>query len=216
MSTDELIRALAADLDSATGHDPGALVKRLALATAASSLIVCLLIVTILSPSPHLFAAPAPELPIMFIVAAAATLAAAAFRAAAKSLRPETEARPLRLLAIPGLLMLIGIAAELTVLPASTWPARLIGSNPIACFAIVALLALPILAAALMALRLGAPSNPAATGAVAGLLAGALTMGLYVLHCPEDSLLFVAAWHVPAVLLTSAIGALSGARLLRW
>ena len=51
---------------------------------------------------------------------------------------------------------------------------------------------------------------------MAGLLAGGTTAALYTLHCPEESLLFVVAWHVPAVALVAVIGALAAGRLLRW
>jgi len=80
----------------------------------------------------------------------------------------------------------------------------------------VALLALPILVSTLWVMRSGAPAKPAIAGGVAGLLAGGLTAVLYVLHCPEDSLLFTTAWHVPAVAAVSILGAVIGNRLLRW
>jgi hypothetical protein len=51
---------------------------------------------------------------------------------------------------------------------------------------------------------------------MAGLLAGGIAAALYTLHCPEDSLLFVASWHVPAVLTVTLFGALAAGRWLRW
>ena len=54
------------------------------------------------------------------------------------------------------------------------------------------------------------------SGAMAGLLAGGITAALYTIHCPEDSLLYIAAWHVPAVVLLAGLGALLGNRYLRW
>jgi hypothetical protein len=80
----------------------------------------------------------------------------------------------------------------------------------------VLLLSLPILAGALMALRHGAPTRPRTAGAMARLLAGGVAAARYTLHCPEDSLLFIAAWHVPAILLVSLLGAGLATRVLRW
>jgi hypothetical protein len=215
MKTDELIRLLAADLNSeARQPSSGSVAKALGFATAASSLIVGTLIVKLLSTSPYLADGPRPTM--VFTAAAALALAVAAFAAAAASSRPGVGVNLRDLLALPALVMLIGLASELARFPAASWPSRMMGSNPLACFALLSLLAIPILGAVLIALRSGAPSNPRMTGAVAGLLAGAITAALYVLHCPEDSLLFIVVWHTPAVLLVSAFGAIVGERLLRW
>jgi hypothetical protein len=214
MKTDDLIRTLAGDVASEAPRTPGGLLRGLAVATAASSLFVGALIVTLLSPSPHL--RDGVGLSIAVTVAVAATLAVPAFAAAAASFRPEVGIRPWQLLVIPAVLLLAGTLAEMARFPASTWTTRMLGSDPLTCFAFVAVLALPILGAGLLALRAGAPANPRQTGAAVGLLAGAVTMALYGLHCPEDSLMFVAIWHVPAVLLAAAIGAACGHRLLRW
>ena len=66
------------------------------------------------------------------------------------------------------------------------------------------------------ALRQGAPEHPALAGAAAGLLAGAIGAALYATHCPDDSPLFVAAWYSLAIGFVVALGAVAGARLLRW
>ena len=47
-----------------------------------------------------------------------------------------------------------------------------------------------------------APSNPRLAGAMAGLLAGGITAALYTIHSPESSPLFIAVWHIPAVVRT--------------
>ena len=77
-------------------------------------------------------------------------------------------------------------------------------------------LALPMLFAALFALQHGAPARPAQTGAAAGLLAGSITGALYEIHCPENSLLFVAVWHVAAIAVLAGLGAYLGRKLLYW
>ena len=52
--------------------------------------------------------------------------------------------------------------------------------------------------------------------AAAGLLAGGLAATLYATHCTDDSPLFVAAWYSLAIAGVAALGALIGARWLRW
>ena len=80
----------------------------------------------------------------------------------------------------------------------------------------ILLLSLPMLAASLWALRRGASVHPALSGAAAGLLSAGLGTGLYAFFCIEDSPLFYGVWYVLAILGVAALGALVGARLLRW
>ena len=167
----------------------------------------------VLARSPHLVHGVTTT--IEYTVASALVLAAGAFWMATTLSRPEAKVRHGWLL-LPALILIAGIGAELAHAPRATWAVRLWGGNPLACFACVLLLSLPILAGALMALRHGAPTRPRTAGAMAGLLAGGVAAALYTLHCPEDSLLFIAAWHVPAILLVSLLGAGLAARLLRW
>ena len=84
------------------------------------------------------------------------------------------------------------------------------------CSVSIAALALPILGALLWALRHLAPTRPVLTGAVAGVLAGSLAASIYSLHCPETSLTFFAVWYVAGMALATALGAVLGARCLRW
>ena len=58
--------------------------------------------------------------------------------------------------------------------------------------------------------------SPALAGAVAGTLAGSLGAALYAAHCVDDSPLFVATWYGLAITVVAVVGALLGARLLRW
>ena len=64
--------------------------------------------------------------------------------------------------------------------------------------------------------RQGAPQNPVRAGAIAGLLAGGIGATLYAVHCFDDSPLFVATWYTLAITFVTGLGALLGARLLRW
>ena len=73
---------------------------------------------------------------------------------------------------------------------------------------------MPLLVAALVGLRHGAPTRPAVTGAIAGLLASGLAATLYAAHCTDDSPLFVATWYTLAAGLVTAVGALAGRKVL--
>ena len=214
MTTEELIRQLASDLSVKSSQ--GALQPlgaRLLAYTGVAALATFLVILSALSRSPHLAHGVGPT--IAFTVAAATVLAAGAFWMSVVLSRPE--ARPSQMwVLVPVVVMAAGIAAELHHVPRHGWATRLFGQDPLACFACVWLLSMPILLAALFALRHGAPSRPRRAGAMAGLFAGAVTAALYTLHCPEDSLLFVAAWHVPAIALVATVGAAIAGRILRW
>jgi hypothetical protein len=58
--------------------------------------------------------------------------------------------------------------------------------------------------------------SPAVTGAVAGLLAGALGATVYATHCTDDSPLFVAIWYTQAIGFMALGGMLVGQYVLRW
>jgi hypothetical protein len=84
------------------------------------------------------------------------------------------------------------------------------------CLANILLLSVIPFVAVLFALREGAPSSPSLAGAAAGLLAGALAATAYVMHCTEDSPLFVAVWYTLAIGLLTLVGLPFGRYMLRW
>ncbi|MGZ3339440.1 MAG: NrsF family protein [Reyranella sp.] len=214
MNTQQLIHTLASDLQ--TGPRPARSRPRwlrLAVLTGLASLVSLAALLLLLAPSPHL--AHGPSATIGFSALAGAALAAVAFWATLKLSYPEGRLG-LGWLLLPLGILLLGLGLEMSDAPSSSWSARLWGASPAACFLCVTALSLPILAAALVALRDGAPTHPRLCGAMAGLLAGGIAAALYTLHCPENSLLFVASWHVLAVLAVTMVGALAADRWLRW
>jgi hypothetical protein len=120
------------------------------------------------------------------------------------------------LLLIPAAIIAAGIAGEMMMPQRLPMMTRLIGSNSRICMTAIPLLSLPLLAAALIGLRHGAPTRPALAGAIAGLLSAGLAATLYAAHCTDDSPLFVATWYSIATALVTAIGALAGSRVLRY
>ena len=214
MNTQQLIHTLASDLQTDTGATRARpRWSRLAVLTGLASLVSLAAIVLLLTPSPHL--AHGPGATIGFSALAGATLAAGAFWATLKLSYPEGRLG-LWWLLLPLGILLLGLGLEMSQTPSSSWSTRLWGDSPGACFLCVTALSLPILVAALVALRDSAPTHPRLCGAMAGLLAGGIAAALYTLHCPENSLLFVASWHVPAVLTVTVFGALAAGRWLRW
>jgi len=117
--------------------------------------------------------------------------------------------------AVP-VLLIVAACAELALLPRDQWWTVARGSNATWCLRVIPALAVVPLLATLLALRSAAPLNPARAGAMAGLMSAGLAGTLYALHCPDDSPLFVGLWYVLASGVTTAAGALLGARWLRW
>jgi hypothetical protein len=119
-------------------------------------------------------------------------------------------------LLIAPLLLVAGSSADLIASPSNVWTTKLIGTNAAACVALILLLSIAPLAALLFALSEGAPAEPRLTGAVAGIVSGALAASLYAMHCTDDSPLFVATWYTIAIGIMALVGWVLGKRLLRW
>jgi hypothetical protein len=134
-----------------------------------------------------------------------------------KLIRPGQEARKLfRFLFLPFLVAgLVGIFA-LAFEPSAAWHPMILGTQWVTCLYCIPLFAIVPFAVLIWALRKGAPTNLKRTGAIAGLVAGALGATAYAFHCPDDSLPFVAIWYGAMVVLCAWIGARLGPRLLRW
>lgn len=212
MKTDDLIHAIAEDATPAGLHPQ----RRLALALTGAVAAAAVLFWLLLGPRGDALASLAePRFVLKFAVALG--LASAAIGLVLRLIRPGAAPGLWRsaLLLAPGLL-LIGIAGELLALPADGWMTALVGVNSRVCLTYIPLMGLAPLGLILLALRSGAPTRPALTGAVAGLIAGGISAAFYAAHCPDDSPLFIATWYVLAIAMLMALGALLGRRLLRW
>jgi hypothetical protein len=84
------------------------------------------------------------------------------------------------------------------------------------CSPLILLLAVPIYAFLIAAIRALAPTRLTLTGAAAGFAAGALAATLYGLHCPEQAAAFAATWYTLGIAAATALGAITGRWLLRW
>jgi len=212
MRTDDLVHALAADRHAAQTS----IERKLALAIAVGFAVSAVLFWMNLGPRPDI-AAVAVTVRFDLKIVQALLLAATAVALVSRLARPGagTGWQKAALTAAPALLAL-AVIAELLIVPAGEWQAKLVGSNARICLTAIPLLSLPLLAALLLALRHGAPTSRGAAGAVAGLVAGGLAAALYATHCTDDSPLFVATWYSIAIGAVTVLGALLGRRLLRW
>ena len=212
MDTDQLIRTLAAD--SLHRARPVGFVLTLALLAAAPISVVMFFIGLGFRPD-VMTAMHNPFFDFKFIVTLA--LASSAMAVSLHLSRPEVTMYGWAwLLLIPAGLLAIGIGSEMMMPQRLPMMTRLVGSNSKVCLTAIPLMSLPLLAAALIGLRHGAPARPAVAGAIAGLLSAGLAATLYASHCTDDSPLFVATWYTIATALVTAIGALAGSRVLRF
>lgn len=211
MKTGELINALFED--RVTPLAPG---RALTLALIPGAVIAVCLFLAVLGLRPH-FLALLAEPRFLFKLIVCDLLAALSGLLVLRLVRPAAAVRgALMLLAVAPALLALGVGVELIVVPAAQWGQRLVGSNSMVCLRSIPFLGLAPLIATLIALRNGAPENPALAGAGAGLFAGAIGAALYATHCPDDSPLFVAVWYPLAIAMLTGLGAVLGARLLRW
>lgn len=161
-----------------------------------------------------MFATPTPWFKLVY----AGALAAAAAWLASKLARPLVAGVRPPAVAVVGIVVLaaaMGIADWVATPVAARVPA-LFGHSWWSCPAAVLGLSLPALGATLWALRGLAPTRPRAAGAAAGLAAGAAGAFGYALSCTEPAISFSALWYTAGIAASAALGALLGARALRW
>jgi hypothetical protein len=213
METDQLIQTLAAD----NAHRARSVGFVLTLALLAAAPVSMAIFFAELGVRPDVMTAMRnPFFDLKFLVTLA--LAISAIAISLHLSRPEASLHGWAwLLLIPVGVLAAGIAGEMSMMPQRLpMMTRLIGSNSRLCMTAIPLMSLPLLAAALIGLRQGAPTRPAVAGAIAGLLSAGLAATLYASHCTDDSPLFVATWYTIATALVTAIGALAGSRVLRF
>ena len=219
METEQLIRTLAAD----NAHRARPVGLALALALLSAAPVSMAIFFAGLGVRPDVMTAMHnPFFDMKFVVTLAMAISGVAVSLHLS--RPEASLRGWGwLLLIPAGLLVAGILGEM-MMPQRMLPmpqrlpmmTRLVGSNSKVCMTAIPLISLPLLAAALVGLRHGAPARPALAGAIAGLLSAGLAATLYASHCTDDSPLFVATWYTIATALIAAIGALAGSKVLRF
>ena len=212
MRTLEFIAALAAD----PRPEPIRIGRRFATALALGLAGALVLYGLIVGPRPDLMAAIGTvRFDLKFVDSLA--LALPSLLLLVRLARPDAKPGTLALwLFAPLVLLAVAVVVELIVVPEDEWLPRLVGHNMRYCTTMIPLMAAPILAALIWAMRAGAPNNPGWTGALAGAASAGLAAFLYATHCPDDSPLFVATWYPLATLVCALAGAWAGRRFLVW
>jgi len=212
MKTRDLINVLVADRAPAAASPA----RAVTLAAVLGAVISASVLLSVLGMR-HDMAGAAMGLRFIFKSATVLILATCASCVVIRLAHPDGRSGPLDwALGIVPLMLAVAVAIELLVTPASRWGVNLFGLHWSACLLLIPLFAIPPLAGLLYALRQAAPRDAGLAGAVAGLAAGGIAASVYVLHCPDDSPLFMAAWYTLAVGFVSLAGYLIGRRWLSW
>jgi hypothetical protein len=212
METEQLIRTLTAD--NPYRERPVGYVLALALLAAVPVSLVMFMMALGVRPD-VMTAMHNPFFDLKFVITLA--LAISAIVVSLHLSRPEASLKGWGwLLLIPAGIIAAGIAGEMMMPQRLPMMTRLVGSNSRVCMTSIPLLSLPLLAGALVGLRHGAPARPALAGAMAGLISAGLAATVYASHCTDDSPLFVATWYTIAIAAVTAVGALIGAKVLRF
>lgn len=209
METPALIRLLEQDVSVREPLD-----RAVGIAVAASVVVAASLFAVALGPRADIMAAlDTARFPFKLVVTG--TLALTATLATRRIGHPGATPRMGSLLAAP-LLLAAAVLTELVVSPSAAWRSQMIGQHALLCLTLIPALSIGPLACLLAALRRGAPADPGAAGAVAGLAASGIAAVFYAANCVDDSPLFVLAWYPLATGSVALAGYLIGRRVLRW
>ncbi|PDS76198.1 NrsF family protein [Rhizobium sp. L43] len=211
--TDDIIESLVSDLKPVPRH---ALRRRFALGLLPAlglSLLLMLAILGLRVDMPDVL-----MLPVFWIKSAYnAVIAVVALFAVFRLSRPDgSEGRFFGWLVSIIAAMTAVAAIQLMMAPAGSYRVLILGSSALHCPLLIVGFALPVYAGVVWALRRAAPSDLRLTGFVAGIAAGAAGAWVYSWFCTENGMPFVLIWYSLGILLTGALGAFTGPRLLRW
>ena len=212
MRTDDLIAQLSDGLEPVKSGAVGRLLAGAVLLGIAGSIVVMLGVLGLR----YDFATAITSFGMWTKLVYTFAIAAFGFWLVERAGRPGAEmTRPLLLLALPVLAILLLSALQMSA-PQADMPGLVLGHSSRVCAFLVTVTALPTLAATFWALRKLAPTQLTLAGAGAGLFAGAVGAFVYSFHCTEGAAPFIAIWYTLGIVVTAAVGALLGPRLLRW
>lgn len=213
MDTNKLIDVLSTNLEPV---EPGVIQRALAWALALGTAGAFAAMVATVAPRPDVWADDGRAflaLKLAFTISLVATGAAWL----ARSMHPGRDVRwPLWLVFLPFLAIAVAGAVDLLRESAAPWSRSMFGTQWAICIVCIPLFAVIPFALLIWASRRGAPTHLRRTGAMAGLIAGALGALAYAFHCPDDYLPFIALWYGGGIAFCAAVGGLLGPRLLRW
>lgn len=211
MKTDQLIDMLAKNVEPA---ERPKLMGRLLMTLGVGLLVGVVLVALSVGVRPDLGEARMPVMmKAMFSAAAAAMFLPL-------SMRLMKPGRPLgwrvaAVLVFVGVCVLATIVALMGEMPERRMAMWMGGGFPW-CIVAIPLFAAPTAALLIWLMRAFAPTRLTMTGAAIGGVAGGVGAMAYAMYCPVDSVAFVTTWYVVAIAICAALGAVIGARLLRW
>lgn len=213
MKTDDLVSLLA---ESASPVSPHAVAHRFAIALALGISGAAAILAATLGLRPDLMQAAA--LPMFwFKLAFPASLAVIATVAVQRLARPGMRAgASAAALLLPIAVVWLTAAAMLIDAAPGDRQSLILGSTWRSCPLSIAMVSSPVLVAVFWALKGLAPTRLVLSGAMAGLLAGAVGALVYALHCTEMQPPFLGVWYVVGMAIPALAGAALGPRLLRW
>lgn len=213
MNTDELVRVLSTNLETV---DTRRVFRELALAVLAGMLsaLAFVLVVRGVRPDIHdlhalAFLVLKVGLGIAVVVGGFFYLVRLARPGGERTATPVAAAWPVAALGIVA-------AASLMAAPMWHWQNMAMGDAWLECLVSIPLIAIVPFAAVIWVLRGMAPTDLVRAGALAGLVAGGISVIGYGLHCTGDSIPFIALWYGVTLLICMLAGAALGPRLLRW
>ncbi|MCR6672343.1 DUF1109 domain-containing protein [Devosia ginsengisoli] len=115
-----------------------------------------------------------------------------------------------------GLLDVLLVIAVVQLARADDMMPLIMGSSILRALTYIPVFALPVLLAALLALRRMAPANPTIAGFAAGIMAGGTGAWIYTFACMETGMMFLALWYTLGIVIVGGLGAVLGRFLLRW
>jgi hypothetical protein len=212
MNTDDLIAALA--------HDPATQPlrpARIGAGIVAMTMGCVALFLTVAGPRADLATALTTPMVATKTVLPLLLWGGALF-AALRLMRPEAgdSIRFTRTGVAVAVLCLALYALGFTTQPRPLWFGDLSPMSVSQCLGLIVLLSLPALAGSFALARKGASTAPLRSGAALGLAVSAGATAGYSLYCTQDNPIFFVTWYGLAIVITTALGAVIGARVLRW
>jgi hypothetical protein len=213
MKTEELIHLLSTNIEPV---DTQKVVRSLRIAIVAGLFLASLTCVVTLGIRPDLNN-PGVLGFLLVKIGFGAVVAFLGWHLLLKHTRPGGENHSgISLTGVPFVALMALAAVNLILVPASHWGHLVMGERLLECLLSIPIIAMVPFAVIVWTVRSSAPTNLVRTGALAGLVAGGIGAVAYALHCPNDSLPFVAFWYGGTIVLCTLAGAALGPRLLRW